>query len=96
MFSQLAHHFYSTFSGLLSSRQAISGLLLMTAGIMALLWLRMDASVAAVCLVALVAWRWGRSSLLTKSGQLVLLWLAYPVAILWLLKMLNASGGRRT
>jgi hypothetical protein len=26
----------------------------------------------------------------------VLLWLAYPVAILWLLKMLNASGGRRT
>ena len=26
----------------------------------------------------------------------MLLWLAYPVAILWLLKMLNASGGRRT
>ncbi len=96
MFSHLAHHFYSTFPGLLRSRQVLIGLLLMTAGLMALLWLRVDASVAAVCLAALVAWRWGRSSLLTKSGQLVLLWIAYPVAILWLLKMLNASGGRRT
>src|SRR6185436_8602872 len=62
----------------------------------AFLWLRVDASVAGVGLLALVVWKWGRSSLLTKSGQLVLLWLAYPVAILWLLKMLNASGGRRT
>jgi type VI protein secretion system component VasK len=63
---------------------------------MALMWLRVDTSVAAVGFLALVAWRWGRSSLLTKGGQLALLWLAYPVAILWLLIMLNASGGRRT
>ena len=96
MVPHLAHHFYSTFSGLLRSRQAVSGLLLMAAGTVALLWLRVDASVAAVGLLALVAWKWGRSSLLTKSGQLMLLWLAYPVAILWLLKMLSASGGRRT
>jgi len=94
MSSHLAH--YSTFSKLLRSRQVVSGLLLMTAGIISLLWLRVDASVAVVCLVALMAWQSGRSSLLTKSGQLVLLWIAYPVAILWLLKMLNASGGGRT
>ena len=96
MLSHLAHYFFSTFSGLLRSRQAVSGLLLMAAGTVALLWLRVDASVVVVGLLALVAWRWGRLSLLRKSGQLVLLWLAYPAAILWLLKMLNASGGRRT
>ena len=61
MLYHLAHHFYSTFSGLLRSRQAVSGLLLMAAGTVALLWLRVDASVAAVGLLALVAWKWGRS-----------------------------------
>ena len=56
MFSHLARHFYSTFAGLLSSRQAVSGLLLMAAGTVALLWLRVDASVAGVGLLALVVW----------------------------------------
>jgi hypothetical protein len=57
MLSHLAHQFYSTFSGLLRSRQAVSGLLLMTAGTVAFLWLRVDASVAVAGLLALVAWK---------------------------------------
>ena len=96
MLSPLAHHIFSTFAGLLRSRQAISGLLLIAAGIAALLWLRVDASIAVVALLALLAWGYSRSTGLTKTGQLVLLWIAYPVVVLWLLRMLNASGGRTT
>ena len=96
MLSPLAYHIFSTFAGLLRSRQAVGGMLLIAGGIAALLWLRVDASMAVVALMVLLAWGYSRLTVLTKSGQLVLLWIAYPVVVLWLLRMLNASGGRTT
>jgi hypothetical protein len=83
MLSPLAHHIFSTFAGFLRSRQGVTGLSLIATGIAALLWLRVDTSIAALALLALLAWGYSRSTVLTKSGQLVLLWIAYPVVVFW-------------